>query len=173
MSWRQLHCTWWSSSQNPANGGLSTFILVKPQITSYELSTMSYWYRTRYELHKNAPAPSDDSTVRCLDRNIIVRRRSAPDVDGIQLFWLNIRSYHRQPVYARFIISLYRARYLQDVVNSTGKFNSIVKMLKPVLCYSRESDLLNLREKMCDTVANQCASFELNLDRGNSRWTIL
>jgi hypothetical protein len=53
--------------------------------------------------------------------------------------------YYHQPVQAKFLISLYRARRLQNFVNSTSKFNSIVvKTLKPVLCHSRDGVPLNL-----------------------------
>ncbi len=46
------------------------------------------------------------------------------------------------------LIKIHEGHHLQDVVNSTSKFNSIVvKMLKPVLCSSCDGDLLNFENK--------------------------
>jgi hypothetical protein len=43
---------------------------------------------------------------------------------------------------------MYRGRRLQDFVNSTSKFSSIVtKTLKPVLCSSCDDDSLNFEKK--------------------------
>jgi hypothetical protein len=56
---------------------------------------------------------------------------------------------------------MYGARRLQDFVNSTGKFNSVVvKMLKLVLCPFRDVVPLIKKVNISDKVVYQCASFE-------------
>ncbi len=55
-----------------------------------------------------------------------------------------------QPVQAIFLRSFYGARHLQDFVNSTSKFNSIVvKTLKSVLCFSHDGGHLKFKKKTC------------------------
>ncbi len=75
-----------------------------------------------------------------------------------------------QPVEARFLRSLYGDYCLQDFVNSTGKFNSmVVKTLNPVLCFSYDDVPLKFKKKTCrlcsSTVHNVSAWFQplLNL----------
>ncbi len=46
------------------------------QVTSYELISVTW---------KIPPAPADDTTVRYLDRSMIVRRKIVPYIDRIQL----------------------------------------------------------------------------------------
>jgi hypothetical protein len=62
---------------------------------SYELSVISTSfekqvtsYKLKYATYKIAPAPADDSTVRYLDRGMIVWCRIVPYFDRIQLSWL-------------------------------------------------------------------------------------
>jgi hypothetical protein len=45
-------------------------------------------YKLRYELYNYAAAPADDGAVGCLDNSLIVLCRSAPYVDGVQLYRL-------------------------------------------------------------------------------------
>ncbi len=60
---------------------------------------------------------------------------------------------------------MYGARRLQNFVNSTGKFNSIVvKTLKPVLCSSRDGVPLKLKSKLGDNIVHQYGSFEPGFD---------
>jgi hypothetical protein len=130
---------------------------------SYELRATSFEIQvTSYELKSVTcqilPAPANDCTVQDLDRSMIVQCKIAPYIDRIRLsrlicagWWLYctglVPSDH-QPVWARFLRSLYGGRPLQDFVNSAIKFNSIVvKTLKPVLCSSCDSVPLKFKKQ--------------------------
>ncbi len=140
------------------------------QVKSYklfcELLKNDYWRpffcRPQYELrsvtHKNPPAPADDSTVRYLAVELLYGAESyrtlikfscpggsAPANDcTVQVLYREIIS--RYELY--LLRSLYGGHRLQDFVNSTGKFNSIVvKTLKPVLCF------YVCKRKLADTLA--------------------
>ncbi len=57
--------------------------------------------------------------------------------------------------------SLHGGCRLQDFVNSTGKFNSIVvKSLKLVLCFSHDGVPLIFKKKLADTIAEQYGFFQ-------------
>jgi hypothetical protein len=64
---------------------------------------------------------------------------------------------------------------LQDFVNSTGKFNSIVvKMLKPVLCFSHDGVPLKLKKKNLPALKLNITDFFSPVSTPvKSRWTIL
>jgi hypothetical protein len=60
---------------------------------------------------------------------------------------------------------MHAARRLHKIVNSTGKFNSIVvKTLKPVFTFSRRSVPLIKKITKSDKIVYQCGSFEPTLD---------
>jgi hypothetical protein len=87
--------------------------------------------------------PADDYTVQALNHNTI-------SLYGVVF---------------KFISSLYVAQHLQDFVNLTGKFNSIViKTLKPVLWSSHDCGYLNLKKYPSSIIVDQYGSFKLILD---------
>jgi hypothetical protein len=60
---------------------------------------------------------------------------------------------------------MYGARRLHNIVNSTGKFNSIVvRTLKPVFTFSRRSVPLIKKINKGDKIVYQFGSFEPTLD---------
>jgi hypothetical protein len=60
---------------------------------------------------------------------------------------------------------MYGDRRLHKIVNSTGKFNSVVvKMLKPVFTFSRSSVTLLKKINKGGKIVYQCESFKPILD---------
>jgi hypothetical protein len=84
---------------------------------------------------------------------MIEQCKIVPFIDKIPLIRLMIEqsrccTVDHQLEEARFLRSLYGDRRLQDFVSSASKFNSIVvKMLKLVLCSSRDGVPLKLKKQ--------------------------
>ncbi len=131
----------------------------KLRVTNYKLWDTSYELRAKIcDMQKPACAGWwQYGTVP--GRTMMVRCRIIPYIDKNQLSWLicagwclygtGVVPYDHQPVWDRFLRSLYGGHRLQGFVNSSGKFNSIVvKTLKPVLCFSHDGVSLKLKKNL-------------------------
>jgi hypothetical protein len=137
-----IQCKWYNLigvTTMEVNTTRGTTALVYWQLNSslYKGAVQGYWSTPNWSDRRQGCRQV--STIRC---------RIVPYSDWTQLSWLICAGWwlygtgtvqlDHQPVWARFLSSLYGGRLLQDLVNSPGKFNwTVAKTLKLAFYYSR------------------------------------
>ncbi len=138
---------------------------------SYEIQLRARRYELGYEIY-NCALPADD--VRYDTWTVVwlygadVQYSSSVPAESTPAY-VGTVPYNHQPLLARFIRWEYWACRLQDVVKSTGEFDSIVVvMLKQVLCSSCNGAPLKFEKKTL-AVIQISSVYRLSL----VSWTIL